>query len=98
MNQKSRSLICTMINQKGGLTQNAEEIKIKAKQDVAAPSDCNKMLFQLKAFLALSKILFGWESITASKLKTFVYKGGLALDKFFPSKSSEQSAPDSNSF
>ncbi len=45
MNQKSRSLICTMINQKGGLAQSAEEIKMKAKQDVAAPADYNEMLF-----------------------------------------------------
>jgi hypothetical protein len=45
MNQKSRSLICTMINQKGGLAQGAEEIKTKAKQDVAASKSYTKMLF-----------------------------------------------------
>jgi hypothetical protein len=45
MNQKSRSLICTMINQKGGLAQNAEEIKTKAKQDVAAPGVYTEMIF-----------------------------------------------------
>jgi hypothetical protein len=39
MNQKSRSLICTMIIQKGGLAQSAEEIKAKAKQEVAAPEN-----------------------------------------------------------
>jgi hypothetical protein len=37
MNQKSQSLICTMINQKGGLTQSTEEIKAKAKQEVEHP-------------------------------------------------------------
>jgi hypothetical protein len=47
MTQKSRSLICTMINQKGGLAQNAEEIKAKAKQDMAAPRDYIEMIFQL---------------------------------------------------
>jgi hypothetical protein len=31
MNQKIWSLICTMINQKGGLAKSAEEIKAKAK-------------------------------------------------------------------
>ena len=36
MNQKWRSLICTMINQKGGLAQSAEEIKKKAKQNIEA--------------------------------------------------------------
>jgi hypothetical protein len=45
MNQKSRSLICTMRNQTGGLAQSAEEIKTKAKQDVAAPESYTKMLF-----------------------------------------------------
>ncbi len=95
MNQKSRSLICTMINQKGGLAQNAEEIKMKAKQDVAAPNDYTKMIFQLQEFVALIKILFGEESIAASKLKKFIhlievnsifYKGRTALDNIFPSK------------
>ncbi len=95
MNQKSRSLICMMINQKGGLAQSAEEIKTKAKQDVAAPADYNKMIFQLQAFIALIEILFGDESITARKLRKFIrcikinsifYKGCMALDDFFPSK------------
>jgi hypothetical protein len=95
INQKSRSLICTMIIQKGGLAQNAEEIKTKAKQDVAAPGDYTKMIFQLQVFVALIKILFGEESITASKLKKFIclikansifYKGRAALDNFFPFK------------
>jgi hypothetical protein len=95
MNQKSRSLICTMINQKGGLAQNAEEIKTKAKQDVAAPGDYTKMIFQLQVFIALMEILFGEESIAASKLKKFIhlikvnsifYKGCAALDDFIPSK------------
>jgi hypothetical protein len=39
MNQKLRSQIVTMINQKSGLSQSAEEIKAKAKQDIAAPSN-----------------------------------------------------------
>ena len=95
MNQKSRSLICTMINQKGGLAQSAEEIKKKAKQNIEAPSDYNEMIFQLKAFVALIEILFGDESITAEKLKTFVqlieaqsiyYKGVVVCDEFFPTK------------
>jgi hypothetical protein len=63
MNQKSRSLICTMINQKGGLAQSAEETKTKAKQDVTAPSDYNEMIFQLKAFhlrLSLLLLKFIW--------------------------------------
>ena len=95
MNQKSRSLICTMINQKGGLAQSAEEIKKKAKQNIEAPSDYNEMIFQLKAFVALIEILFGNNSITAEKLKTFVqlieaqsiyYKGVVAYNEFFPTK------------
>jgi hypothetical protein len=95
MNQKSRSLICTMINQRGGLAQSTEEIKAKAKQEVLAPENYNKMLFQLKAFVALIKILFGDKSITALKLQAFVrqiethnvfYKGYAALDDFFPTK------------
>jgi hypothetical protein len=72
MNQKLRSLICTMINQNGGLAQSAEEIKKKAKQNIEVPLDYNEMIFQLKAFVALSKILFGDDSITADKLKMFV--------------------------
>ncbi len=72
MNQKSRSLICTMINQKGGLAQRAEVIKMKAKQDMAAPADYTEMTFQVQAFVALIKILFGEKSIAASKLKKFI--------------------------
>jgi hypothetical protein len=84
-----------MINQKGGLAQSTEEIKTKAKQDVGAPADSNKILFQLKALLALIEILFGYKSITAGKLQAFIcliklqsifYKGCTALDDFFPSK------------
>ncbi len=95
MNQKSRSLIFTMINQKGGIAQSTEEIMMKAKQDVAAPADYTEMIFQLQAFAALIKILFGEESITTSKLKKLIrlievnsifYKGRVALDDFFPSK------------
>jgi hypothetical protein len=56
-----------MIKQKGGLAQSAEEIKTKSKQDVAAPADYNKMIFQLKAFAALIEILFGEESIISKK-------------------------------
>ena len=53
------------------------------------------MIFQLKAFVALTKILFGNDSITADKLKMFVrlieaqsiyYKGVVVYDKFFPTK------------
>ncbi len=95
MNQKSRSLICIMINQKGGLAQSAEEIKTKAKQDVAAPKSYTEMLFQLKAFVALIEILFGDDSVAAKKLEKFVrlikaqsivYKARAALDDFFPCK------------
>jgi hypothetical protein len=84
-----------MINQKGGLAQNAEEIKTKAKQDVAALGDYTKMIFQLQVFFALIETLFGEESIAASKLKKFIrlikvnsifYKGLAAFDDFFPSK------------
>jgi hypothetical protein len=60
-----------MINQKGGLAQSAEEIKTKAKQDIAAPADFNEMLFQLEAFVALSGIVFGNKSIAATKLGKF---------------------------
>jgi hypothetical protein len=45
MNQKSWSLVCTMINHKGGLTQSVKELKAKAKQVVVAPSDYNEMIF-----------------------------------------------------
>ncbi len=95
MNQKSRSLICTMINQKGGLAQSTEEIKAKAKQEVAAPETFKEMLFQLKAFVSLLEILFGDESITARSLQSFVrqikahnlyYKGCAELDNLFPTK------------
>jgi hypothetical protein len=72
MNQKSWSLICTKINQKGGLAQSVEEIKAKAKQEVSAPKNYNEMLFQLKAFAALIEILFGDESILAHRLQAFV--------------------------
>jgi hypothetical protein len=84
-----------MINQKGGLVQSAEEIKTKAKQDIAAPADFNEMLFQLEAFVALSGILFGDKSIVATKLGKFfclinansiIYKARAALDDWFPSK------------
>jgi hypothetical protein len=84
-----------MINQKGGLAQSADEIKTKAKQDVAAPADYNEMIFQLKAFSALFEFLFGEESIMAAKGGTFIclievnsisYRGHVALDDFFPSK------------
>ncbi len=61
-----------MINQKGGLAQSAEELTTKAKQDIAAPADYNKMLFQLKAFVALTEILFGDESIATIKLGKLV--------------------------
>jgi hypothetical protein len=53
------------------------------------------MIFELKAFVALTKILFGDDSITAEKLKTFVqlieaqsiyYKGVVVYDNFFPTK------------
>jgi hypothetical protein len=53
------------------------------------------MLFQLKAFTALIKILFGDESITAHRLQAFVrqikthnvfYKAYARSDNFFPSK------------
>jgi hypothetical protein len=57
-----------MINQKEGLAQSTEEIKAKAKQEVSAPENYNKMLFQLKAFVALIEFLFGDDSITAHKL------------------------------
>jgi hypothetical protein len=94
-NQKSQSLICTMINQRGGLSQSTEEIKAKVKQEVSAPKKYNEMLFQLKAFVALIEILFGDESIMALKLQAFVrqieihnvfYKGYAALNDFFPTK------------
>jgi hypothetical protein len=84
-----------MINQKGGLAQSAEDIKIKAKQDVAAPWDYTKMIVQLQAFVILIEILFGEESIVASKLKRFIclikvnfmfYKRCVALDDFFSTK------------
>jgi hypothetical protein len=95
MKQKSQSFICTMINQKGGLAQSAEEIKAKAKQEVPAPETFNEMLFQLNAFVALIEILFGDKSITAQSLQSFVrqieahnvyYKGCAELDNLFPTK------------
>jgi hypothetical protein len=84
-----------MINQKGGLAQSAEEIKTKAKQDVAAPANYNEMIFQLKAFAALIENRFGEESIVSKKVGKFIhlikvnsisYKGRTALDDSFPSK------------
>jgi hypothetical protein len=95
MNQKSRFLICTVINQKGGLAQSVEEIKNKAKQDVASPVDYNKMIFQLRVFAALIEILFRKESIASKQVGKFIhlikvnsisYKGRMALDYDFPSK------------
>ncbi len=95
MNQKSRLLVCTMINHKGGLTQSVEELKAKAKQDVVAPSDYNKMIFQLKAFTAMIDILLGDGSVVTKRLTRFIraietnaliYKARAALDDFFPSK------------
>ena len=84
-----------MINHKGGSTQNAKELKAKAKQDVVAPSDYNEMIFQLKAFAAMTNILFGEGSVVTKKLTRFIraidtnaliYKTRAALDDFFPSK------------
>jgi hypothetical protein len=84
-----------MINQKGGLVQSAEELMAKAKQDIAAPADYNKMLSQLKAFVALTEILFGDKSIATIKLgklvhlikgNNIIYKARVALDDWFPSK------------
>jgi hypothetical protein len=84
-----------MINQKGELAQSTEEIKTKAKQDLAAPADYNKMIFQLKAFAALIEILFGKVSIASKQVGKFIhlievnsisYKGCTALDDSFPSK------------
>jgi hypothetical protein len=55
----------------------------------------NEMIFQLKAFVALTEILFGDDSITTDKLKMFVqlieaqsiyYKGVVVYDEFFPTK------------
>jgi hypothetical protein len=94
-NQKSCSFIITLVNQKGSLSQTSEEIKAKAKQDIAAPSNYNEMVFQLKAFLALLEKIFGVKSIVAEKIRGFVklikrnsiyYKGCLYHDKFFPTK------------
>ncbi len=72
MNQKLCSLIIAVINQKGGLSQTLEELKTKAKQDIAAPSNYHEIVFQLKAFLALLEILFGDMSIVAEKIRDFV--------------------------
>jgi len=47
-----------MINYKENTTHSAKELKARAKQDVMAPSDYNEMIFQLKAFTAIIKILF----------------------------------------
>jgi hypothetical protein len=95
LHQKSRLLVCTMINHKGGSTQSAKELKAKAKQDVVVPSDYNEMIFQLKAFAAMTDILFGEGSVVTKKLMRFIcaintnalsYKARAALDDFFPSK------------
>jgi hypothetical protein len=95
MNQKSRLLVCTMITHKGSATHSAEELKAKAKQDVVAPLDYNKMIFQLEAFAAMIDILFGDESVLTKKLtklirtiksNAIIYKARAALDDFFPSK------------
>jgi hypothetical protein len=84
-----------MINQKGGLVQSAEELTTKAKQDIDAPTDYNEMLFQLKAFAALTEILFGDKSIATIKLgklvhliegNSIIYKARAALVNWFPSK------------
>jgi hypothetical protein len=67
MNQKSRSLLCTMINQKGGLAQSAEEIKTKPKQDAAAPANYNEIIFQLRVFTALIEILLARRALRPNK-------------------------------
>ena len=81
--------------QQGRIAQSTEEIKAKAKQDVTAPTDYYKMMFQLKAFLALFKIIFGEESIVAEKVKDFInlikknsiyYKSCQCHNEFFPTK------------
>ncbi len=72
MNQKSRLLVCTMINHKGGLTQSIEELKAKANQDVVAPSDYNEMIFQLKAFAAMIDIHLGDGSVVTKRLTRFI--------------------------
>jgi hypothetical protein len=95
MNQKLRSLIITMINQKGGLSQSLDKIKAKVKQGIATPSDYHEMVFQLKAFLALMEILFGNKIIITEKIREFVqlmeqnsiyYKGCLCNKELFPTK------------
>jgi hypothetical protein len=88
-------LVCTIINHKGGSTQSAKGLKAKAKQDVVAPLDYNEMIFQLKAFAAMTDILFGEGSVVTKKLTRFIraidtnaliYKARAVLDDFFPSK------------
>ncbi len=95
MNQKLRLLVCTMITHKGSATHSAKELKAKAKQDVVAPLDYNKMIFQVEAFAAMINILFGDESVLSKKLtklicaiksNVIIYKTHTALDDFFPSK------------
>jgi hypothetical protein len=95
MNQNSRSLILTMNNQKGGLSQTLDKRKAKAKQDITAPSNYHEMVFQLKTFLALLEILFGNKNIVTKKIRDFVqlielnsiyYKGCLCSNKLFPTK------------
>ena len=61
-----------MVNNKGGVSQSSEELKAKAKQDITAPGDYHKMIFQLKAFLTLLEILFGDEKIVVEKIKDFI--------------------------
>jgi hypothetical protein len=62
---------------------------------VVAPSDYNEMIFQLKAFAAMTNILFGEGSVVTKKLTRFIraintnaliYKARAALDDFFLSK------------
>ena len=95
MNQKSRSLVCTMITHKGNATHSAKELKAKAKQDVVAPTDYNEMIFQLEAFAALIDILFGEDSalnkkllklVRAIKSNALIYKARSVSDDRFPSK------------
>jgi hypothetical protein len=84
-----------MITHKGSATHSAKELKTKIKQTVVAPSDYNKMIFQLKAFTAMIDNLFGDKSVLTKKLtklicaiksNAIIYKAHAALDDFFPSK------------
>ena len=67
----------------------------KGRRNQKAPLDYNEMIFQLKAFVALTEILFGNDSITANKLRTFTqliesqsihYKEMGVYGKFFPTR------------